>query len=74
MTTFIALYRGPTVADAEVVGLSADPEIVADFASRLLRRPAPPEEDPMLAPKHRAARRILRLIRTEALAAGGESR
>lgn len=74
MTTFITIYRGPTVADAEVVGLTADPEIVADFASRLLRRHGAPEEDPVLAPKHRAGRRVLRLIRTEALAAVDEAR
>lgn len=69
MTTFLALYRGHTVADAEVVGLSADPEIVADFAARLLGRPSPPEDDPVLGAKHGAERRALRLIRDGAAAA-----
>ncbi|MDA8330373.1 MAG: hypothetical protein M0027_04060 [Candidatus Dormibacteraeota bacterium] len=38
MVTFVALYRGESVAHAEVVGLSADPQIVAEFAARLMER------------------------------------
>jgi len=39
MTTFLALYRGPTVAAAELVALSADERLVRDFAERLVTEP-----------------------------------
>lgn len=44
MTTFLALYRGPTVAAAELVALSADERLVRDFAERLITEP--PERRP----------------------------
>jgi hypothetical protein len=36
MTSFLALYRGETVSGARLVALSADPEMVRDFAARLV--------------------------------------
>ena len=36
MTTFLALYRGNTVAEAKIVCVSADPELVSYIAQRLL--------------------------------------
>jgi hypothetical protein len=36
MTNFIALYRGETVSGARLVALTADPEMVQDFATRLI--------------------------------------
>jgi hypothetical protein len=68
MVTFVALYRGESVAHAEVVGLSADPQIVAEFAARLMERSTRTELDPILAPKRRAERQVLRSVRAEALA------
>ena len=44
MTSFIALYRGETVSGARIVALSADPQLVRDFAARLLE--GPPEGQP----------------------------
>lgn len=45
MTNFIALYRGETVSGAQIVALSADPEIVREFTARLLESsPRPGEE------------------------------
>lgn len=35
-TDFIALYRGQTVAEARLIALSADPDIVCRFAHDLL--------------------------------------
>lgn len=67
MVTFVALYRGESVAHAEVVGLSADPQIVADFAARLMERSPKHEVDPILVPKRRAERQVLRSVRAEAL-------
>ena len=66
MVTFLALYRGTSFSTAEVVGVTTDPEIVAEFASRLLERRATPGDDPVLDQKHRAHRRALRLLRAEA--------
>ena len=54
MTNFIALYRGETVSSAKIVAVSADTDLVADFASRMLNREEETEDDP------------LRLIREEA--------
>ncbi len=38
-TSFLALYRGETVSGARIVALSADPQLVRDFATRLLESP-----------------------------------
>jgi len=35
-TSFLALYRGETVSGARIMALSADPQLVRDFAGRLL--------------------------------------
>jgi len=35
LTNFIALYRGPSVAEARLVAVSSDPEIVDWFMSAL---------------------------------------
>jgi hypothetical protein len=52
VTSFLALYRGETVSGARIVALSADPQLVRDFAARLLESPPqwhpgpePPSED-----------------------------
>ena len=67
MTTFVALYRGETVASAKLVAVTADPGLVADVSSRLLEGPpAPMQGDPVLAGLERGRRAALRLIRKEA--------
>ena len=73
MTTFIAVYRGPEVGDAELIAVSADPELVADVACRLLRgRPFDgPGSDPVLSMKHEGRRRALLAIYLEARQRGG---
>lgn len=35
MTNFIALYRGPSVAEARLIAVSSDPEIVDWFMNAL---------------------------------------
>jgi hypothetical protein len=60
MATFLALYRGDTIADAKLVTACADPTIVADFARRLL--PAALPSDPVLLEVERGRRRALRVI------------
>ena len=39
MTSFIALYRGQSVADANLIAVSADPNIVALVSDALLNKP-----------------------------------
>jgi hypothetical protein len=45
VTSFIALYRGETVSEARIVALSADPQLVRDFAARLLESPPEPHTE-----------------------------
>ncbi len=55
-TDFIALYRGQTVAEARLIALTADPEIVHRFMHELvgrdadedLKRPTPLHLTPLL--------------------------
>jgi hypothetical protein len=39
LTDFVALYRGRTVSDAELVAVSAEPRLVRRFFSELLGEP-----------------------------------
>jgi hypothetical protein len=64
MTTFVALYRGDTVADARLVAVSADPSLVSQIAAQLLEREAA-RGDPVLAPLERGRRATLRAIGRE---------
>ena len=66
MRTFLAIYRGPTVAEAELIAVSSDPTIVAEVAMRLLRNGDPPGIDPALRAKRRGTRAALRFVREEA--------
>ncbi len=63
--TFLALYRGESVAGAKLLALTAESEIVHDFAGRLLAEPEA-EEDPVVSELERGRRRALRLVRGEA--------
>ena len=67
-TSFLAIYRGRTVADAKLVAVSADPQIVSEVAARLLKHPdeaEDSEDDPVLAAVERGRRRALRLVSRE---------
>ncbi len=63
-TTFVALYRGKSVADAKLVAVSADPSLVADVTARMLSKPAP-AGDPAVACLERGRRDALRVIERE---------
>jgi hypothetical protein len=65
MTTFLALYRGKTVAEAKMVAVTADPVLVATVAAHLLDTPQPQGEDPVIANLERGRRAALRLIQQE---------
>jgi hypothetical protein len=63
-TTFLALYRGDSVSDAKLVALTATPEVVRDFAERLLAQPET-EDDPVSLEVERGRRRALRRVKSE---------
>ncbi len=48
MTSFIALYRGETVAGSRLVALTADPKLVRDFTTRLVADDPAEEQKPGL--------------------------
>lgn len=65
MSTFLALYRGETIANAKLVAVSSEPHVVAAFATRLLQEPPDAQEsheDPVLGCIERGRRRALRLL------------
>ncbi len=66
MTTFLALYRGKTVADAKMVAVTADPCLVADVVNRLLAQPQEHDDDPVVRAIDHGRATALRLIKREA--------
>jgi hypothetical protein len=56
-TNFIALYRGPTVAEARLIAVSSDPEIVGRFMCELVGPDEAEEHDTS------AEREPLRIVR-----------
>ena len=66
MTTFLALYRGKTVAEAKMVAVTADPVLVATVAAHLLDNPPQQDEDPVVTTLEQGRRAALRLIKQEA--------
>jgi hypothetical protein len=65
MLAFVVLYRGASVSDAEMVALSAAPDLVDLVASHLLKTPEI-AADPVLTSLHEGRQAALRLIKTEA--------
>ena len=71
MPTLIALYQGDSVASAKLIAVSADPELIADVSTRLLRQPPEADEaDPVIGALQRGRKSALRLIRREATRGG----
>ncbi len=66
MTTFLALYRGESVGASKLLALTAEPSLVADFATRMLQQPEEPEPDAVLYELKHGRRRVLELVRDEA--------
>jgi hypothetical protein len=44
LSDFVALYRGRTVSEAELVAVSAEPRLVRRFCAELLGKPEPEQE------------------------------
>jgi hypothetical protein len=61
LTDFVALYRGRTVSEAELVAVSAEPRLVRRFFSELLGEPEAKQETE--DSEHPA--RVLEVVRDE---------
>lgn len=66
MLSYLALYRGRTLATAELVAVSNDPDLIAHVSDRLLREPQDGTSDPAVAALAAGRRRALELVRDEA--------
>jgi len=64
-TSFLALYRGETVSGARIMALSADPQLVRDFAGRLLESPSKRSEKPDGFAGGNKSRQVVRIERGE---------
>ena len=66
MATFVAIYRGETIAGARLIALSADPTLIADVSARILQEhPGKKADDPVIACVEQGRKAALRLIRKE---------
>jgi hypothetical protein len=64
LTSFLALYHGDSVSGAKLLVLTADPELVRDFAARLLEIPDLEQDpDPVLGELEQGRRRALQLVK-----------
>ncbi len=61
---FLALYVGESVNGAKLLALTAEPQVVRDFAARLLNEPET-EDDPVTLELERGRRRALELVKCE---------
>jgi len=63
MPTFIAVYRGASIAEARLITASSDPALVADVVGRLLSEElAERADDPVVARVAAGRREALRVI------------
>jgi len=62
----LALYRGESVSGAKLLALTADPELVSDFAARMLEEPEEQEQDAVVRELEQGRRRALQLLHGEA--------
>lgn len=61
MVSFIALYRGSSVANAELVAVTTDSDLICQVASSLLTEKEKPA-DPAVAALKTGRQRALRLV------------
>jgi len=55
VTTFVALYAGPTVSTAELVALSSDRRLVSDVTRQMVLERTPELETMVRDPHHNTA-------------------
>jgi len=64
LVSFLTLYRGRTLEDAQLVAISTNNHIIKDFAERLLQE-RDDEPDPALNAIRQGKRHALRIIKKE---------
>jgi hypothetical protein len=72
MVSFLALYRGSALSDAELVAVSTDPTLISEVAGTLLKE-RPVDDfpvDPIRAAIVKGKKTALRLVKREADAQG----
>jgi hypothetical protein len=63
--TFLALYCGDSISAAKLLALSANPQVVSDFAGRLLEETGRDQNpDPVLKEVEHGRRRVLQLVKS----------
>jgi hypothetical protein len=66
MISFLVLYRGESVATAELLAVSNDDELIAHVASTLLKQNSEKSPDRAVAALRSGRQRALRLVLREA--------
>ena len=65
MTTFLAIYRGRSIREAEIVAVTTDPAFVREVAGRILQttsQTTTDESDPVLRVIKRGRKSALKMI------------
>lgn len=65
MTTFVALYRGHTIAEARLIAVSADADLVSEVSTRLLETTPTSTSDPVVQRIEHGRTEALRLVQKE---------
>jgi hypothetical protein len=65
VTAFLAMYVGSTVSSARLVAVESSPELVREFARRMLDAPEGTYPDPVTRELERGRRRALEVVRDE---------
>lgn len=66
MTSFIAIYRGNSVAEARLIAVSTAPALVLEVSQRLLEKQPDGDNDPVVEQLEGGKREALRLIEEKA--------
>ena len=64
-SSLVAIYHGSTVADLQLVAASADPRLVRQISSEILREYEQPQSNPVLAKIKAGRRAALRALVTK---------
>jgi hypothetical protein len=64
-TSFLCLYHGETINASRPLAITAEPDIVANFARRMLDLPPEFEDDPVMEAVEDGRRQAPRVIASE---------
>lgn len=73
MISFLALYRGESVATAELLAVTNDDELIAHVASGLLKKSSEKSPDRAVSAVRSGRQRALKLVLREAKPVGADS-